>query len=160
MKRRDFLVGLGLSPLAAAIPSSSLSLPTREPYGKGGDFPDSIVWHMWERPLMPIGPLRVTDVLPYDGVGYPIIVATLGWREQDRVHYPGGYDHDWSVIRRDVPGQFWAQPGSSRYPNIHAYIREQRFGEPPSVMREAMDRNQRAPWQPRPHISPLGAQNA
>jgi hypothetical protein len=154
IRRRDFLVGLGLAPLAAAV--AHASAPVRGPYVQVGDLPDSLTFHLWDRPILPPRPLLVTKVLPWDGRGYPIVVATMGCREQDRVFYDGGYDHDWSVLNRDVPADFWRHPSSLNYANVHAFVREQRFGESPAVMRDIMERNRlEGPPSERVHAVPL-----
>jgi len=122
--------------------SAPAFLRGRAPFVIEGEFVSSIVWHMWEKPLAPCSiSMLVAKVLPWDGTGYPIILARTGWSVADREYFEGWYDFEWSNLRRDVPSQFWAKPGADRYPNIHAYVREQRFGEDPSVMARTMERN-------------------
>lgn len=109
-----------------------------------GEFVSSIVWHLWDKPRAPCSiSMLVHAIRSWDGVGYPIILARTGWRVQDRELFEGWYDFEWSNLRRDVPAQFWQMPGAvERYPNVHAYVREQRFGEDPDVMRRRMILNQ------------------
>lgn len=157
MKRRDVLFGLVALPVAASL----LTLPDRGPYVMPGEWVDSIVFHLWDLPMVPLGPLSVHEVLPWDGKGYPIVLAKHGWREEDKLLYDGWYDYEWANFRREVPEHFWALHGNKdRYPNVHAFIREQRFGEHPSVMRQTMARNHDlgpAAFAPRPERLPRKA---
>lgn len=137
--RRGFLKTLG------ALVGAGLAAPAfaavREPFVTEGEAVGSIVWHLWDDQLIaPSGPMIVHEVLPWDGTGYPIILRQCCYREVCDL-YRGWYDFEWSNLRRDVPQQFWALPGADRYPNVHAYVREQRFGESPEVMRRIMERN-------------------
>lgn len=140
LRRRDFLKGLVALPLIAAGTSGAWAVPTRPPYVVAGEIVDNIVWHRWDLPAAPTGPVWVHEVLPWDGVGYPIIIKTIDWRQTK--FYRGWYDHEWVNFQREIPGRFWADHGNKiRYPNVHSYIREVRFGEHPSVMRQTMERN-------------------
>lgn len=139
MKRRDFLRGFAALPFVASS-VAGFAAPVRAPFVVPGEIVDSIVWHLWDEPMAPVGPVWVHEVLPWDGKGYPIVIKTIGHFET--LLYDGWYDHEWANLRREVPGQFWAMHGNEeRYPNVHAYIRELRFGEHPSVMRRTMERN-------------------
>lgn len=137
--RRLFLQGV------AALVASTAAPPAlargRLPYVEAGAWVDSLVWHMWDRPAAPFGPMLVHEIDPWDGTGYPIILAKCGWRTEDREHFAGWYDFEWSDLRRDVPKDFWHHHTTDQYPNVHAYVREQRFGESPEIMRMTMERN-------------------
>jgi hypothetical protein len=140
LSRRAFLGSIAALVGAAAAPAFSIG---RLPFVVEGEFVSSIVWHMWDKPLAPCSiSMLVESILPWDGTGFPLVLARTGFRYEDRERYAGWYDFEWSNLRRDVPERFWAMPGASRYPNIHAYVREQRFGEDPTVMARTMAKNQ------------------
>lgn len=126
----------------AALVGSAVVTPTlalgRKPFVIEGEMVDSLVWHMWDKPAAPLGSLSVAKILPWDGVGYPIILRKHGWRAEDAEDFTGWYDFEWSNLRRDVPPNFWHTHTTDQYPNVHAYVREQRFGESPEVMRRTM----------------------
>ncbi|MFD3263187.1 hypothetical protein [Phenylobacterium ferrooxidans] len=138
LSRRLFLQAIGL---AAATPA--FALPPRAPYVEAGDIVESLFFHQWDRPGAPIGPLVVHEVKPWDGRGYPVVIRTMrSWAGDQEDYYDIWRDDDWSNLRRDVPVDFWHHPGRrERYPNLHSYVRERRFGEHPSLMRQTMDRN-------------------
>ncbi|MER9833380.1 hypothetical protein NKJ28_00185 [Mesorhizobium sp. M0145] len=142
ISRRTFL-GSALSlPLVVGLPAAAAHV--REPYVFVGESVNSIIWHLWERPTFaPTGPLFVHEVLPWDGQGYPIVLAAHGWFPVQTRLYDGWYDFEWSNLRRDVPDHFWRHHSTDEYPNLHSYVREQRFGESPEIMRETMARNAR-----------------
>lgn len=144
IRRRSFLQVAMVLPLVGATAQPAAAAP-RAPFVEEGESVDSIIWHLWgERPTAPTGPLYVAKILPWDGVGYPIVLMRLGWREEDREYFDGYYDHEWSNLRRDVPDRLWRLASNRRrYPNVHSYVREQRFGELPRVMRARMKRNRR-----------------
>ena len=140
--RREFIK------LSAALAVSSIAAPAfairREPYVIEGESVDSIIFHLWDDPRnpAPFAALFVEQVLPWDGVGYRIVLKSHGYRAGPPPQVSGFYDFEWSNLRRDVPARFWGIPGNSdRYPNVHAYVREQRFGEDPDVMRQRMAAN-------------------
>lgn len=139
LSRRAFIGSIAALVGVSAAPAF---IRGRAPFVVEEEFVSSIVWHMWDKPLAPCSiSMLVAKILPWDGTGYPIILARTGWAIEDREHFEGWYDFEWSNLRRDVPVQFWSLPGARRYPNVHAYVREQRFGEEPSVMAAMMDRN-------------------
>jgi len=40
------------------------------------------------------------------------------------------YDLDLADLNREVPRYFWHEPeNSKRYPKVHTYVREKRYGE-------------------------------
>lgn len=132
--------------LAGALPllKPTFAASTRDPYVVLDEYVDSIIWHLWDDPRnpAPTGPLYVTGIQPWDGHGYPIRLTKCGWRVEDRQHFFGFYDFEWVNFRRELPDRFWEIPGHpERYPNVHSFIREQRFGESPAVMRERMEFN-------------------
>lgn len=146
MKRRDFLKSVAVLPIAAVLPTVAVAAPVRCPYVEVGESVSSIIWHLWDDPRnpAPTGPLFVGSIGDWDGVGYPIVLYSCGWHVEDRKHFYGFYDHEWSNLRRDVPDRFWHDRRNvRRYPNVHAYVREQRFGEHPRVMRKRMASNMR-----------------
>lgn len=156
ISKRSLLKALAALPFVAAVPAWAAP---RSPFVIEGEVVDSIIFHLWgERPRPPRGPLFVAEVLPWDGSGYPIVLMRCGWRVEDREYFDGFYDHEWSNLRRDVPDRFWHSAANRRrYPNVHSYVREQRFGEHPSVMRRRMARNQRLgpdAFPPLPDIEP------
>lgn len=123
----------------------SLAAPVRKPYVQVDEWVDSIIWHLWDDPRnpAPTGPLYVSEIKEWDGIGYPITLTSTGWRIEDRVPHYGFYDFEWVNFRRELPDRFWADPSRvERYPNVHSYIREKRFGEHPSAMRDRMEFNQ------------------
>lgn len=140
LSRRALLGAIAATPLLPAVVSAA---PLRAPYVEKDDDVSSIIWHIWEdqRERPPVGPLFVHEVLPWDGNGYPIVMYRAGWRVEDREFVHGYYDFEFSQLRRDVPKYFWHDPANADYPNVHSYVREQRFGEPPAVMRGYMERN-------------------
>jgi len=140
--RREFLK------LAGAAVASGVTIPAlarrREPYVIAGEIVDSIIWHRWDDPRNPApsGPLWVGEIKAWDGVGYPIVLMGCGSRLEDRQYIPNFYDFEWVNFRRELPDRFWAIPGNAeRYPNVHSFIRERRFGEHPDVMRQTMAAN-------------------
>lgn len=145
--RREFIALSSATAAVVAGASPSFTAPeVRSPYVETGESVDSIIWHLWDDPRnpAPFGPLFVNEVLPWDGNGYPIVLMRCGWRAEDREFFRGFYDFEWSNLRRDVPDRFWHDRGNvRRYPNVHSYVREQRFGEHPSVMRRRMSANLR-----------------
>ena len=134
--RRAFLT-VPAALIAYGLPIPSLAAP-REPYVKEGEGVASIIFHLWDDPRNPgpFGGVYVDEIKPWDGVGYPITLT------QGRQVREGFYDFEWSNLLRDVPNGFWGVPGNrERYPNVHAYVREVRFGEHPDVMRRQMAAN-------------------
>ena len=48
-------------------------------------------------------------------------------------------DHDLANFNKEIPEGFWASRENNRlYPNVHAFVRFNRFGEHPDVMRARM----------------------
>lgn len=75
-----------------------------------------------------IGGTSIRNILPWDGVGYPVEV----W---NGIYGSGSgletyYDFDLANFYREVPDQFWwSEENCRKYPNVHTYVREKRFGE-------------------------------
>lgn len=138
--RRGFL-----QTIAGVIGTTAVGLPvfaaTRPSFVEEGEIVISLIFHMWDRPRAPTGPIWVHKILDWDGTGYPLILKTHDWPPGGWQYYDGWYDFEWSNFRRDVPARFWAFHSTDRYPNVHSYVREKRFGEHPSVMRRIMDNN-------------------
>lgn len=140
------------------VASPALAAPSpRAPYLEPGEIVQDLFFHQWDRPGAPVGPLLVHEIKPWDGRGYPVILRSMrSWGGDKEDYYDAWYDHDWFNHLRHVPARFWHDPAKcERYPNIHAYVREQRFGEHPDVMRKTMERN----WlssdtSPRPRVAP------
>lgn len=143
LTRRALLGAIAAVPL---IPAISIAAPIRDPYVVKGETVDSIIWHIWEDPRNPgpSGPVFVDEILPWDGKGYPIVLKRYSGANEHEL-FTGFYDHEWSNLLRDVPDLFWHRPENAHYPNVHSYVREQRFGEPPAVMEAYMERNRLAP---------------
>lgn len=144
LTRRAFLALTGWS----AVARPALACSIRDPFVVAGESVDSIIWHLWDdtRNPAPTGPLFVHEIHPWDGQGYPITLMRCGWRVDDRTFFKGFHDFEWSNLRRDVPDRFWRDPAKiQRYPNVHSYVREIRFGEHPDVMRKCMEFNRLHP---------------
>lgn len=147
--RRQVLVGSAA--LAAATVARSSAAAVREPFVAAGEPVDSIVFHLWELPFAPTGPVYVHEVLPWDGRAYPLILSSYEWQHSvgpGKALYAGWNDTQWANFRREVPSRFWADHSTDDYPNVHAYVRQQRYGESPSVMRDRMERNRVASRNP------------
>ena len=122
LTRRSFLKLIGIATAAGAVvPALQFG---REPYVIKGELVDYIGAR---RPGGFIGSCSVVEVHPWDGVGYPVDVRpnTFG-RADERERY---YDADLANMQREVPAKFWHAPANRKYPNVHTFIRVQRFGE-------------------------------
>lgn len=135
--RREFIAG---SAALAVLPSPSFAsaMPPRAPFLRVGQICDFLYFEDWSRPSQPetISSF-VEHIGEWDGNAYPIVLATRHYG----VEYWDGIDSEWCLFREEVPDFSWGNFDRSRYPNIHAYVREKRFGEDPRLMRERMDRN-------------------
>ena len=138
INRREFLAVAA----AAAMPLPALALPPRTPFLEVGDHVDFLYFEDWERLRYPhFGPPFVAAIGAWNGSSYEVSLEV--WSHRDRTEYFTGFDSEWCMFRKEVPDFSWAKPGmSERYPNIHAYVREKRFGEDPAALRARMDHNQ------------------
>ncbi len=123
--RRGFLKFIASLPVALAVPAFS---KTRSPYVVTGEGVDYIGSRRTGQPTF-IGSCLVDSIGEFDGVGYPVVLMNQSYGP---ARAPEGtfYDFDLSNFNRDVPKHFWHDPENvRRYPNVHTYVREQRFGE-------------------------------
>jgi hypothetical protein len=128
LSRRRFLK------LVSAAIAAGATIPAlakhRAPYVRVGEGVSYIGHH----PGGFAGSQIVHKIGQWDGVGYPVLLwnNALG-RNRALERY---YDFDLSDFFRDVPRDFWHhQAVREKYPNVHTWVREQRFGE---TMIEAM----------------------
>ncbi|MDP3978348.1 MAG: twin-arginine translocation signal domain-containing protein [Pseudomonas sp.] len=121
LTRRSFLKLVGIATAASAVvPALQFG---REPYVFDGD----LVSYIGHHPGGFGGACSVTKVHPWDGVGFPVDVRNNCFGEHAAVvRY---YDADLADMARELPGRFWRNPDHQRFPNVHTYIRMQRFGE-------------------------------
>lgn len=122
ISRRGFLKLIGAAIASGAtVPAFSKH---RAPYVAAGEVVDYIGHH----PGGFCGGQLVHEVGQWDGVGYPVLCWNTSYgpgRALERY-----YDFDLADFRREVPSGFWHHPGTrAKYPNVHTWIREQRFGE-------------------------------
>ncbi|MCB5226220.1 hypothetical protein JAO78_005260 [Alishewanella sp. 16-MA] len=121
ISRRSFLKGL----VGIAI-TSGLSVPafdkTRLPYVAVGD----IVNYIGPSPGF-IGGKRVIRTMPFDGIGYPVVIAENGFGK--KVIEETYYDIDLADFLKEVPADFWHKSENRIYPNIHTWLRMKRYGE-------------------------------
>jgi hypothetical protein len=127
-KGNDMLVSRrGFLKLISATIASGAIVPdfvkNRPPYVSEGE----VVNYVGPRPGGFIGGQVVNKVEVWDGIGYPVQCwnNTCGsGRAIERY-----YDFDLANFIRDIPHRFWANPENAKYPNVHTWIRVQRFGE-------------------------------
>lgn len=124
--RRSFLKSLIALAFAEGIKIPAFAIG-RQPYVNVGE----VVNHIGPAPGGFIGGQIVKSVGSWDGVGYPVTVFDNGYPPREE-HY---YDVDLSCFRRELPDKFWWNPENEKYPNVHTWIRMQRFGE---TLREAI----------------------
>lgn len=148
VSRRLFL-GLFAAAAAARIAVPAFT-PPRAPYVKVGEAVDYIGLNLHPHPNF-VGSALVREVGPWDGIGYPVTLSDQGYGGPASMRHRF-YDADLSNFLREFPRDFWHhEANSQRYPNWMAFIRERRFGEPVSVMRERLrialtDRSERPDW--------------
>jgi hypothetical protein len=121
--RRSFLKLLGLAAAAGAvIPALDMR---RLPYVNAGEVV-SWIGHC-PHPDAFIGGKVVREVLPWDGVGYPVLVCNGAYGQHRALERY--YDVDLAAFNREVPRNFWHKPENRRFPNVHTWLRMQRYGE-------------------------------
>lgn len=121
ISRRGFLKLIGTAVAAGAVvPAMTVG---RAPYVSAGE----VVDYIGRAPDGFIGGLVVHNVGAWDGAGYPVQCWNNSYpRRAEGACY---YDFDLANFRREVPPGFWTLPGSKKYPNVHTWVRVQRFGE-------------------------------
>jgi hypothetical protein len=124
--RRALLKGIAAVAITAGINIPAFS-SRREPYVFVGE----VVDYIGHSPGGFIGGQAVEYVGSWDGVGFPVVLRTNT--------YPSGhetyYDVDLAAFRREIPNDFWHNPKHKKFPNVHTWLRMQRYGE---SMREAI----------------------
>jgi hypothetical protein len=122
LTRRSFLSLIGAALAAGAIVPAMVE--RRKPYVAFGEVV-SWVGHCPSQDAF-IGGKLVRAMGEWDGVGYPVRL------EDDAFGRPARpvYDFDLCAFGREIPKHFWHEPAKrERYPNVHTWLREQRFGE-------------------------------
>lgn len=136
LSRRRFLQIASAAAVVGAV-APVLAAP-RDPYVVAGEVVSFIGLALHPEPTF-IGGALVREVLPWDGVGFPCVLSDHGNATASMAHR--FYDADLCNFRRELPDQFWHDPArAAKYPNVHAYVREQRYGEPVTVMLAKMNR--------------------
>lgn len=74
-----------------------------------------------------IGGQLVHAVHEWDGIGYPVDTCNNSYgRALELERY---YDFDLADFKREIPPDFWHHGAHAGYPNVHTWLRSQRFGE-------------------------------
>ena len=122
ISRRSFLKGLAALAVSASVPVPAFS-SHRAPYiTVGGTV--NYIGHCPD-PAAFIGSKVVHSVGEWDGVGYPVTVYGHGWDDKKEVYY----DVDLADFNKEIPPRFWHDPANKKYPNVHTWLRMQRYGE-------------------------------
>lgn len=121
MKRRTLIKGLMALALSQGIKVPAFAL-NREPYVSVESDP---VGYIGPNPGGFIGGQCVTFVDKWDGVGYPVTLNSNSYPPEKEIYY----DFDLADLNKEVPDGFWGNPENDKYPNVHTYVRMQRFGE-------------------------------
>lgn len=125
ISRREFLkLSVAATIAGAAIPAFAMG---REPYV----LQEECVSHIGLTGGF-IGSAKIKEILPWDGVGYPVILRDQGFCGHDMPEPI--YDSELCNFNRELPPDFWANHRG--YHNVHAWVREQRYGEDPATYRE------------------------
>lgn len=137
--RRFFLRGLLAVPIVVGAPKLLVARPPlpREPYVKARQPVSYIGLALHPAPTF-IGSQIVKSVGEWNGQFYPVVLDTglFGSRRE----YETFPDHDLSDFLAELPQNFWHTCSTHEWPNVHSWVRHQRFGEHPSVMRAKLDR--------------------
>lgn len=138
LNRRNFIVGAAIAPTVALV-NPSFATEIRKPFVEVGERVDFLYFEDWNRPFQPISiSVLVAHVGEWNGTSYNIVL------DDSSPIFPrfwDGIDSEWCNFRKEVPNFRWSDVEPNKYPNIHSYIREKRFGEDPRLMRERMNRN-------------------
>jgi hypothetical protein len=72
------------------------------------------------------GACAIKEVKDWDGTGYPVVVYknTFCTPLETETYY----DFELANFQREVPDRFWWNPENKKYPNVHTYVLEKRFG--------------------------------
>lgn len=136
LSRRRFLQ-IASAAAVVGVVAPALAAP-RDPYVVAGEDVSFIGLALHPEPTF-IGGALVREVLPWDGVGFPCVLSSGGSTNANMAHR--FYDADLCNFRRELPERFWHDASRAvKYPNVHAYVREQRYGEPVTVMLAKMNR--------------------
>ncbi|WP_162559724.1 hypothetical protein [Methylobacterium radiodurans] len=129
--RHSFL-GLLAAASAARIVIPAFT-PPREPCVRVRQFVSSVGLALHPAPTF-IGTLTVVAIGAWDAARYPVTLDDSGFGPPGRaVQF---YDVDLADLNAEVPRDFWHHEANwRRYPNVHAHVREQLYGEDPAVMR-------------------------
>jgi hypothetical protein len=121
LTRRQFIKSVAMGAAALAIPIPAFTVG-RRPYVIEG----SVVDYIGHHPGGFIGSQVVKKIGEWDGVGFPVQLHTNTFPPQIETYY----DFDLTNMILEVPEGFWHNPANHvRYPNVHTYLRVQRFGE-------------------------------
>ena len=96
---------------------------TRPPYVLARE----VVSYIGHRPGGFVGGQVVHQVLPWDGVGYPVQTWNNSFGPSKALETY--YDVDLAAFNREIPPHFWRNHSTSDYPNVHTWLRMQRYGE-------------------------------
>ncbi len=121
LTRRQFIksVAMGAAALATPIPAFTMG---RRPYVIEG----SVVDYIGHHPGGFIGSQVVKKIGEWDGIGFSVQLHTNTSPPQIETYY----DFDLVDMDKEVPENFWHDPvNCALYPNVHTYLRVQRFGE-------------------------------
>jgi hypothetical protein len=98
----------------------------REPWVRFGGFAPLSYIGRHPHPNAFIGGVTLLAVEKWDGNGYPVQVAHPSYPRRESRYY----DHDLAEFSREVPDRFWHEESNrDSYPNVHTYVRMQRYGE-------------------------------
>jgi len=119
LSRREFLKIISASAIIASAPAFSNS---RKPYVTINSNPVSFIGSSNAFQ----GSKIVEKVLPFDGVGYPVLLKSQSSVCASQLYY----DFDLVDMITELPDNFWHnKENKEKYPNVHTYLREQRFEE-------------------------------